>query len=484
MGELNDIGTERAVLAGLCQYGEKAYLDTAQILKVSTFTLEINQIIFKCIENCLKQGGDTKLDLPTILSSASSLGLSSFFEKSNEFEHLRTILYFPDIELANLRTLAKKISKLEIGRKLIDQLDLAKGKLQTISGEESIVDILDIAESSVFDLGSKLQGRDDEIKTIGCDIDEYVKELIDNPIEQIGISTGFPRYDYSIGGGLRGGTINIISARMKQGKSIFVNCMGNFIANELNVPILYLDTELKREDQINRSLALSTNVSITDIETGKIKNKDLQKIKKAQSKLESIPYYHKSIAGIDFESQLSLMRRWLVRDVGLDQDGKANQCVIIYDYIKLMSGEEIKSHMQEFQALGFMMSSLHNFAVRYDVPIVATAQLNRDGIDKESTSAISGSDRILWLCSNFSIFKDKSDEEIAKDGANAGNKKMVVLATRHGPGTQWKEYINFQMEGEYSRITENKTNFELEKEKKEKETGFNLSEEVDGNAEF
>ena len=42
--------------------------------------------------------------------------------------------------------------------------------------------------------------------------------------------------------------------------------------------------------------------------------------------------------------------------------------------------------------------------------------LFRDGITKESTDTASGSDRIVWLCSNFTIYKRKSDEEIAKDG--------------------------------------------------------------------
>ena len=43
-------------------------------------------------------------------------------------------------------------------------------------------------------------------------------------------------------------------------------------------------------------------------------------------------------------------------------------------------------------------------------------QLNRDGIDEESTAVASGSDRILMYCISFTIFKQKSDEEIAEDG--------------------------------------------------------------------
>ena len=61
-------------------------------------------------------------------------------------------------------------------------------------------------------------------------------------------------------------------------------------------------------------------------------------------------------------------------------------------------------------------------------------QLNRDGITKESTDTASGSDRIIWLCSNFTIYKRKSDEEIAKDGPENGNRKLVPVISRHGEG--------------------------------------------------
>ena len=118
--------------------------------------------------------------------------------------------------------------------------------------------------------------------------------------------------------------------------------------------------------------------------------------------------------------------------------------------------------MKEYQALGFLMTGLHNFAIKYEIPILAFIQLNRDGITKESTDTASGSDRIIWLCSNFSIYKNKSDEEIAKDGPENGNRKLVPLIARHGEGLQDKDYINVNMIGKYGKLIEGKTAFELE----------------------
>ena len=166
------------------------------------------------------------------------------------------------------------------------------------------------------------------------------------------------------------------------------------------------------------------------------------------------------------------MRRWLVKEVGLNDDGTAKDCVIFYDYLKLMDSAGISQDLKEYQVLGFMMTSLHNFAMKYKVPIVAFVQLNRDGITKESTDSASGSDRIIWLCSNFTIFKRKSDEEIAEDGPESGNRKLVPIISRHGGGLDDNDYINCKMKGWCAKIIEGQTKLEASYSSKAKNDGF------------
>jgi len=285
-----------------------------------------------------------------------------------------------------------------------------------------------------------------------------------NPLDQVGIPTGFNRYDFSIGGGLRRGTVNVVGARPKIGKTLFGENVGIYIAKHLGIPVLNLDTEMMRKDHQDRGMAMLTEIAISDIETGKFSENSYknQKIRKAADEVKDIPYYHKSIGGKPFEDQLSVMRRWIAKEVGVNAEGNAKDCVIIYDYLKIMDSADISGDMKEYQALGFLMTSLHNFAIRYEVPILAFIQLNRDGITKESTDTASGSDRIIWLCSNFSIYKSKSDEEIAKDGPENGNRKLVPVIARHGEGLADKDYININMIGKYGKLTEGRTAFELE----------------------
>jgi len=464
MKPLSDIAAERGVLSGICQYGQDSFLDVADIIKSNTFTIDYNQIIFSCLESICKDGDNPTIDVASVYSVGEEKGLNNIMSRPEFLEHLNSLFRFPVSE-SNVRKLAAKIRKLEIARLLRNQLKEAGDSLLQLDGNETITQILGIAENSIFDFSSLLHDSENEPKRISTGLLDYVTFLGENQVDQIGLPTGFPEYDKAIGGGLRKGTINIIGARSGVGKSIISTNIGYHISSEHNIPVLFMDTEMTYEDHLHRLLAMASDTLINKIETGKfLDNPSIhRRVMYTVNKIESgkVPYDHKSIAGMPFEEQLAIMRRWIIKRVGLDNEGKANPCVIVYDYIKLMNSQDITGNMAEFQALGFMMSSLHNFTVRYGMPIMAFVQLNRDGLNKESSDVASGSDRIVWLCSNFTIFKEKSDEEIAQDGRENGNRKLVTVKQRHGPGMEYGNYINCYMNGSKAQITEGKTKFQL-----------------------
>lgn len=468
---LCDSAAERAVLAGICTYGEAAYLDIADIVQETSFTIDSNSIIFKCLKT-LCENNQNKIDIASIYSIAQELGVAHILSKKEETQHLKAIMDFP-VDIENVRRFAAKIRKLEIARLLRKQLEKTQDKILEVTGNEPISSIIGIAEDSIFNFASLLNDSDTGPEKIGSTIEDYITNLEENKIDQVGIPTGFPIYDQAIGGGLRKGTINVIGARPKIGKTLLSDNMGKNIAN-LGIPVLNMDTEMNKEDHINRLLAMMSEIEINVIETGKFSDSPdkRNKIHKAAESLKEMKLYHKSIAGKPFEDQLSIMRRWLVKEVGLNDDGTAKDCVIFYDYLKLMDSAGISQDLKEYQVLGFMMTSLHNFAVRYKVPIVAFIQLNRDGITKESTDSASGSDRIIWLCSNFSIFKRKTDEEIAEDGPDNGNRKLVPLISRHGGGLDDNDYINCFMKGWCAKIVEGRTRLEVVNNIKSNSEGF------------
>lgn len=211
-----DIAAERAVLAGLAQFGTTGYVDIADIVDINCFTLESNQIMFKCLKKSLEQS-DT-VDIASILSSATSLGFDYIANNKSEIEFIRALFQTP-IKIENLRKFGAKLRKLEIARRVQDKLQSAYKELGDITGNESIDKILSVAESPIFELSTQIgQQSEDKPKLMFADVKEYLDYLADNPVDQIGISTGFPILDESIGGGLRKGTVHLFAARPKVGK--------------------------------------------------------------------------------------------------------------------------------------------------------------------------------------------------------------------------------------------------------------------------
>ena len=108
---LCDTSAERAVLAGICKYGEDAYLDVADIIQETSFTVDSNKIIYQCLKTIFDREQSVSIDVAIIFSAAEELGLSHTFEKKEEVQHLKAVLDFP-VNLSNVRTFASKIRRL------------------------------------------------------------------------------------------------------------------------------------------------------------------------------------------------------------------------------------------------------------------------------------------------------------------------------------------------------------------------------------
>lgn len=467
---LVDAAAERAVLSGIFSYGEECFLDVSDIItKPESFKIDINQAVYTCYQHLFNVREQKTIDQASLMSAASELNLNFLFDNQDNQSCIRAIMH-GQVRKENVRYMAGRIQKLHIARMLKNQLSFAITDIENITGQESIDRILAIAENTVFDFSSLINRADgdDEPKLLAEGMREHLRERARNPVDQVGLSSGFKFYDDYIGGGFRRKTVSLLGARTGVGKSLICDNIGYHVSYNLQIPVLYLDTEMSTEDHWYRVGANVSDNKIKDLETGKFgQDKEaMLRVGEALNKLENAKFYYKNISGKPFEEILGIARRWLKQVVGYGEDGKLKDCLIIYDYIKMMSGEGISDSLQEFQVLGFMMTSLHNFAVKHDVPIFSLVQLNRDGIDKETTDVVSGSDRITWLSTNLAVYKPKSDEEIAMDGGlKFGTHKLIVIKSRHGGGTPYGDYLNMISIGEKGKILEGDTHINLKKKR-------------------
>ena len=455
---LMDLGAERAVLAGIFSYGLESYVEVCDIIDSDSFSHKNNQVIFKCIEKIIKDGAE--IDLPSLLSAAKKLDLQDIINSTQELEYINSLMEYP-VKKDNVLYFAAQIKKFEFARKIKKLTNKIGRDIDDINGDESIDEIINILENPITDF-LREDDTGNKPERIGDGVEEYLEFLIENKCDQIGIPTGFARYDAAIGGGLRPGGVDLVSARPKVGKSVFGDNVAINVAAK-GIPVLMLDTEMSKEDHLNRIISNLSGVPINEVATGRFTDDDEKsiKVKQAIDHIKDIPYTYVTVAGAPFEQILNTIKRWIMQEVGQDENGKTNQCVVVYDYLKLMTSGSITNNIQEYQALGFQITALHNLAVKYEFPCLSFVQLNRDGITKESTDAVSGSDRLIWLGTSFSIFKTKSAEELAEDGPNAGNRKLVPIVSRHGPGMDDGNYINMRMVGDHAQLLELRTRDEF-----------------------
>ncbi len=467
---LQNVAAERAVIGGVCKYGKDAYLDIADIIQSTSFTLNNNQIIFECLKRVFEENIDAVIDPTTVVSTAKQLGYDDLFSNKNELNHLRA-LFNVEVAKQNVRKFAAQIRKLEISRLLREQLEQAGAELAELDGTETVNHILGIAEKKIFDFSGMLNADTDGPIQIATHLDAYIENIKENLNALVGISTGFKRWDAAIGGGLRRKAVSLVGARTKAGKSLLAASIGFYVANTLKIPVLYIDTEMGHEDHYGRLLAWLTGIPINSIERGKpFSNKrDTQKIEEATKLLKTIPMDYMPVPGVEFEEILANMRRWLFKKVGQDDKGRVKDCLVIYDWFKLATSGNTSKQPQEFQALGFQLSGLANFVNRFGISCLAFTQLNRDGITNETEAAMSQSDRLAWFCSNFSIFKRKDDAEQEEDDEpdmQFGNRKMIPVLTRHSSKWKDKDYINFNVDDETAKVTEGKLRSEVKTLKK------------------
>lgn len=454
---LNDKGCERAVLSGICQFGVEGFFEVSDILESSVFTDISNQLIFSCLEHLFASDVKT-IDIPGIFSAANSLRYEKQIceSKANQ-EFIRSLFNFP-VNKANLRSYAIKIVNLSIARNAQGKLQRAYKDLEGITGEEDTDKIIEITESPYSGLMKDLVRTEDE-GDIGEDIEEYITNKFDNPVQNIGIPSPFSIFNSVIGDGLRTG-VHLVAARLKAGKSTFAKEIGIHVSKNLKIPTLFIDTEMSGEEQKDRILASLSSIDIRKVEKGNLSHAEKDILLQTAKDLKSVPFKHQNVAGKPFKEILSLIRRWINHKVGYSEDGKVNPHLVIYDYFKLMDVGDLKN-AQEYQLMGFQISALHDFCREYNTPVLSFVQINRDGITKESTDVIAQSDRLGWNAISLSIWKRKEPEEIGQN-PKGGTHKLIPLEGRFMSKLDPGDYINYYFDESKSKITELKTRFQSE----------------------
>lgn len=437
----------------------------SDIVQLETLAGQNNQVYFKCLKDAISKS-DT-IDRPIFMSSAHALGLD-FILKENQGEI--NSLFSSKTNLENVRINAKRLGRLQIARTSREKLRTAISEIEKVSGDESPSTILSIVEKPGFDIQRLLNSSNEEGGLLCRNAISYIEKLIANPDREIGIPTGYPTYDKIIGGGIRRGGFALMGARRKIGKSSLAVCTALLLAKGLKIPVLYLDTEMQCDEHLSRVLANQTGIPVNTIEHARFVNNAMftKELKDTAKSIEKYPITHQRIGGKDFDEVLSIMRRWLMKEVGYHESGQFNNCLIIYDYFKLSDSSQLKN-LKEYEAMGYQAVRLSQFLVEMNVPCWAFVQLSRDG-------EIAQSDRLSWNATSVCLFTEKTPDEIVNDGYENGNRKIIYDVSRFGGGLPKDDYINVEFNGELCQIKEIGIASEAAQEKSIGKSGYRIKD--------
>ena len=299
-------------------------------------------------------------------------------------------------------------------------------------------------EISLSEVNSRINNRidsvsekylvSDEILTIGQEIDEVFDEIQEgwNGTGIVGMPTIIPELNKYITH--RPGELFLIAGRMGMGKSAYMmNEALNMLKN--GVPVLYIDTEMSKKQFISRAIASITGIRVHQIESGDLNDEEKQKVYNTIDWFKTTSLVHRYMTEPKMDEVLALCKILKYKmDLGF----------VVYDYIKADKDDSTTNYNYLGQVTDFLKNKV---AGALKIPVLAGTQLNRN-------MEVADSDKIERYVSSSAYWHPKTSEEIAQNGPDCGNYKIIVGKNRNGSRMADDEWLDVVFDGSRMRIME------------------------------
>ncbi len=321
----------------------------------------------------------------------------------------------------HLNKLLDDSTKFNLYLKLNTHINNVKSNASAIDSQSSD-DLINIVQSDMLSLSINSEAIL-EPKHIADGLDEYIESIQDEKIEVIGLSTGYPVLDKVIDG-LIPGTLMIVAARKKEGKSTLLTNIAAHVAVNDGLPVLYLDTEMTFKEWRDRVLSIISGVKERTIKHGGFKKNKLihSKISEAAQYLKKSKLFHHYLPGYNVEKIAALYKKYKFKeDIQL----------AIFDYIKEPESTSIVAGRKEYQILGDVTTKLKDLSGQLNIPFLSAVQLNRAGDVADSDRIARYGDIIaFWGMRNL-----KTADEEGWDLDDIGHYGLSIRDSRRGGGT-------------------------------------------------
>lgn len=478
---MSNIAAEKILLAGLVSHPERLF-DYLDYLSDDDFQHSATKLTFEALCSLMLSKETKTITKSKLVAEAKSLGHQNYLSVTRDGQWIDE-LFSEVIEEHELTEHFLAVKRESLKNKYKQSFEEASNYLTTTADPLSVM--IGKVEDSVISQVRSLDRGENAPVLLTKDIFKFIDKLADDS-GNLGIDLGYPIWQDRIGQ-FRNGSLTLVVATAKAGKSQFA-LRAVLNAARKGLPVWLGDSELNKNDQQIRLIALMARVPFQYIETGfwrmtpdQIRNHgvtDEQVIShivecgrrlidpEFRERVSKLPITYQSISGMDIPEVIPHLRRWILKDVKPDRETKNAQCLVVYDYIKLSTMSDLKQNknIAEWQMHGINVAALHNLMKKYNIPGIAFGQTNNE-ID-DGIKCVAGGKRISENVTSVSYLKRKSEDERSFDGN--GSHYMKTFVTRYGAGTP-VGHINFNADlscGDFQEISMSTVNFDEERQKR------------------
>ena len=431
--DINSIESESGIIASLIHNPDFCF--HSEYLLPNHFTNKENHCVYTAICD-LAQKGITTIDPFNIIEDLNSSEATKSYANDITVEKLQELVEMSDILARNsveeYKMLVSNVLNAAFRRDIYWRLKQCEDLCLNEREDEIQKKIYNIIDSVMT-----------EYSTMD-DIPQYT-DIVDDLWEEIksrqgtgyaGIPFKFPSLnDYVT---IERGELVIFGAQQKVGKSIMLlNCAVDLLRQGYSV--LYIDSELSSRLFTARLLSHLSGIEYRSLTSGNYTEEEEEKITAAKEWIKSKNFNHIYMPFFDQQSIFTTVKK--THHINpID--------VIIIDYFKA-TGNEMDAY-QTYAAMGKCVDLIKNeVAGAMNIAAIGAAQATINNKLADSAKIARNASTIIMLI-------DKTPEEIEEDGAECGNKKMIVTVNRNGMQHSQGEYIDLMFDGNHISYEEAK----------------------------
>ncbi|MDG2220982.1 MAG: replicative DNA helicase [Rubripirellula sp.] len=413
-----DLDAEMGVIGSVLLFPEAC--DEIASLKADDFYDDKNRKIYEVLRD-MHDSGD-KIDITLLVSRLRTQddydkvgGAAYLAELSSSVANAAHIVYYANI-----------VGEKAIYRKLIQSS--TEVLTSAYQQESSAKELCAQAEQKVFAI---MDGRSSQSVLTMSDVlhqamDRMEARLRDEDLEG-SAESGFARFD-EMTGGMHNGELLILAARPSMGKTALAMNMGEHVAIEQQLPVLFVSLEMSGIELADRMLCSLARVNGHRLRNGTISADDRDRLMRKANEISQAPLFVDDSPSRTVSEIAAAARRIKRREESLG--------LIIIDYLQLIEPDNSRDPRQEQVAK--IARRLKGLARELEVPLLCLSQLNRQAEDskdhrpklshlRESGAIEQDADVVMFV--HREEYYHRGDDR----AQFAGQAEIIISKQRNGP---------------------------------------------------